>query len=73
MIQGKRDSEIAQILSASPRTIHHHVRNILRKLNTETRTAASLYAIESVNHMHVNMSIGNLADTQKLDIRGESL
>jgi len=46
VIQGKRDGEIAQILSTSPRTIHNHLRNILRKLKTETRTAASLEAIE---------------------------
>jgi DNA-binding CsgD family transcriptional regulator len=46
VIQGKRDAEIATILSSSPRTIHNHVRNILRKLKTETRTAASLEAME---------------------------
>jgi DNA-binding CsgD family transcriptional regulator len=46
VIQGKRDAEIAQILSASPRTVHNHVRSILQKLKTETRTAASLEAIE---------------------------
>jgi DNA-binding CsgD family transcriptional regulator len=46
MIQGKRDKEVAHILSASPRTIHNHVRSILRKLNTETRTAAALEALE---------------------------
>lgn len=46
LIQGKRDAEIGKILSASPRTIHNHVRSILRKLNTETRTAAALEAIE---------------------------
>ena len=48
VIQGKRDWEIGRILSASPRTIQNHVRNILRKLNTETRTAAALGAIESL-------------------------
>jgi DNA-binding CsgD family transcriptional regulator len=46
VIQGKRDAEIGTILSASPRTIHNHLRSILRKLNTETRTAAALEAIE---------------------------
>jgi DNA-binding CsgD family transcriptional regulator len=46
IIQGKRDAEIGTILSASPRTIQNHVRSILRKLKTETRTAASLEAIE---------------------------
>jgi DNA-binding CsgD family transcriptional regulator len=46
VIQGKRDCEIATILSASPRTIHNHLRSILRKLNTETRTGAALEAFE---------------------------
>ena len=31
VIQGKRDGEVAGILSTSPRTIHNHLRNILRK------------------------------------------
>jgi DNA-binding CsgD family transcriptional regulator len=46
IIQGKRDAEIGKILSASPRTIHNHVRSILRKLNAETRTGAALEAVE---------------------------
>jgi DNA-binding CsgD family transcriptional regulator len=46
VIQGKRDGEVAGILSTSPRTIHNHLRTILRKLNTETRTGASLEAFE---------------------------
>src|SRR5215469_5841812 len=46
VIQGKRDKEVADILSASPRTIHNHLRSILRKLNTETRTGAALEAFE---------------------------
>ena len=35
VIQGKRDKEVADILSTSPRTIHNHLRSILRKLNTD--------------------------------------
>ena len=46
VIQGKRDKEIANILSASPRTIHNHLGSILRKLNAETRTGAALEAFE---------------------------
>jgi DNA-binding CsgD family transcriptional regulator len=46
VIQGKRDKEIADILSASSRTIHNHLRSVLRKLNTETRTGAALEAFE---------------------------
>src|SRR5215472_12542116 len=49
VIQGKRDKEVADILSSSPRTIHNHLRNILRKLNTETRTGAALEAFERLN------------------------
>jgi DNA-binding CsgD family transcriptional regulator len=46
VIQGKRDSEIATILSASPRTIQNHLRSILRNLNAETRTGAARCALE---------------------------
>jgi len=46
VIQGKRDKEVADILSTSPKTIHNHLRSILRKLNTETRTGAALEAFE---------------------------
>ena len=50
-IQGKRDKEIADILSASPRTIQNHLRSILRKLNTETRTGAVLEAFERLKRI----------------------
>jgi DNA-binding CsgD family transcriptional regulator len=46
VIQGKRDKEVADILSTRPRTIHSHLRSILRKLNTETRTGAALEGFE---------------------------
>jgi DNA-binding CsgD family transcriptional regulator len=49
VIQGKRDKEVANILSASPKTIHNHLRSILRKLNVETRTGAALEAFERLN------------------------
>ena len=49
VIQGKRDREIAEILSTSPRTIHNHLQSILKKLNTETRTGAALEAFERLN------------------------
>lgn len=38
---GKRDSEIAQIVGCSLRTVHKHVTRILAKLCVETRTAAA--------------------------------
>jgi len=37
---GKTNSQIAEILSASPRTIGKHLENIYAKLGVETRTAA---------------------------------
>jgi DNA-binding CsgD family transcriptional regulator len=39
--EGKRDSEIARILSVSVRTVEQHVAACLRKLNVETRAAAA--------------------------------
>lgn len=44
--QGKRDAEIAAVVGAAPRTVSKHVENILRKLGTETRTAAVATARE---------------------------
>jgi len=38
--EGKRDSEIAQIIHASTRTVSNHVHRILRKLRVETRGGA---------------------------------
>lgn len=46
MAEGKRDAEIAVILSISPRTVNHHVRAVLGKLNVETRTAAVRLVME---------------------------
>lgn len=45
IIQGKRDSEIAEILRASPRTIQKHVQSILLKFRVETRTTACMEAM----------------------------
>jgi DNA-binding CsgD family transcriptional regulator len=44
--QGKRNSEIAEILGARSRTIGKHVEKILGKLCVETRTAAANIAAE---------------------------
>jgi DNA-binding CsgD family transcriptional regulator len=44
--QGKRNSEIAEILEASSRTVGKHVERILGKLCVETRTAAANIAAE---------------------------
>jgi DNA-binding CsgD family transcriptional regulator len=44
LAEGKRDEEISVILRMKPRTVHQHVRAILRKLDVETRTAAAAVA-----------------------------
>jgi DNA-binding CsgD family transcriptional regulator len=54
VIQGKRDKEVAGILSTSPRTIHNHLRRILGKLNAETRTGAALEAFERLKGSSVS-------------------
>jgi len=50
VMQGKRDSEVVTILSdkasVSLRTINNHVRNILAKMNHETRTGACTEALD---------------------------
>jgi DNA-binding CsgD family transcriptional regulator len=54
VMQGKRDSEIADILSekrkVSLRTINNHLRHILAKTNAETRTGACLDALERIKN-----------------------
>jgi len=44
---GKTDDEVATILGLSPRTVHHHVEHVYRKLGVENRTAAARIAIEA--------------------------
>ena len=44
LAEGKRDEEIASILRGKVRTVKQHVRNILFKLNVETRTGAAAVA-----------------------------
>ncbi len=43
---GKTDREIADILTANPRTIQKHLQHIYEKLGVETRTAAVMRAME---------------------------
>ena len=44
--EGKRNAEIAAILSRSKRTVDAHICNILRKLDVETRGAAARIFLE---------------------------
>jgi NarL family two-component system response regulator LiaR len=43
--QGRTNSEIAQILVISERTVGNHINNILSKLHLANRTQAALYAL----------------------------
>jgi DNA-binding CsgD family transcriptional regulator/tetratricopeptide (TPR) repeat protein len=44
LAQGLRNSQIAERLVVSEKTVHHHVSSILRKLGVHTRTEASVEA-----------------------------
>jgi DNA-binding CsgD family transcriptional regulator len=46
MVEGKRNAEIARILSISPRTVEKHVSEILLVLNVENRATAILATME---------------------------
>ncbi|HTV43316.1 MAG TPA: helix-turn-helix transcriptional regulator [Candidatus Sulfotelmatobacter sp.] len=46
MVEGKRNAEIARILSISPRTVEKHVAEILAILKVENRATAILAAME---------------------------
>lgn len=46
MYQGYRNSDIAEHLSISPRTVEAHVSNIISKLGVQTRTEAVHIAVE---------------------------
>lgn len=45
LLQGKRDGEIAEILSIRPATATTHMRNLLAKLGVESRLAAAMLAV----------------------------
>jgi DNA-binding NarL/FixJ family response regulator len=44
--QGLTDSQVAERLIISPRTVHGHLRSIYGKLDVTSRTAATRFAIE---------------------------
>ena len=45
---GKDNSEIAEALHISPKTVKNHISNILMKLQIENRIQAAVYAVRSV-------------------------
>jgi DNA-binding CsgD family transcriptional regulator len=48
VMQGKTNQEIASILTLSPLTVRTHLEHIYRKLEVETRTAATRQALETL-------------------------
>jgi DNA-binding NarL/FixJ family response regulator len=47
LAEGLRNSEIAERLSTTPKTIEHHVSAILAKLNARSRAEAARLAYEA--------------------------
>jgi two-component system, NarL family, response regulator LiaR len=47
LAEGKGNIEIAEMLLISPKTVQHHVSNILEKLGAENRIQAAVYAARS--------------------------
>jgi DNA-binding NarL/FixJ family response regulator len=50
VVQGKTNPEIATILGISEETVKKHMKQVLATLGVETRTAASLRALELLQH-----------------------
>jgi len=50
--QGKTNPEIAVILGLSPLTVRTHLEHIYQKLGVETRTAATMRALETMRQQH---------------------
>ena len=48
--QGKTNAEIAAILGAAENTVKKHLQNIFEKLGIESRNAATIRALEALNH-----------------------
>lgn len=48
VMQGKTNQEIATILACSPLTVRTHLERIYHKLGVETRTAATMRALETL-------------------------
>jgi DNA-binding CsgD family transcriptional regulator len=46
--QGKTNREVATILALSPLTVRTHLEHVYKKLGVETRTAATVRALETL-------------------------
>jgi DNA-binding CsgD family transcriptional regulator len=46
--QGKTNREVATILALSPLTVRTHLEHVYKKLGVETRTAATVRALEAL-------------------------
>ncbi len=55
LVQGLRNSEIAERLAISPRTVEKHVHHILGKLDVRSRLAAAALAVELGEGTHEDM------------------
>ncbi len=46
LARGKTNKDIARALNVAPKTVDNHVQNLYRKIGTQTRAAAAMYAFE---------------------------
>jgi len=64
MVEGKTDRQIAESLDLSQKTVGHHVRALLIKLEAKNRTQAVVKAL-SMELVNFQPNIGNSPDARK--------
>jgi len=47
LARGKSDAEIMAPLQMAPRTLRHHLQNVMEKIGAQERTQAVLWALEN--------------------------